>query len=116
MIKRLSCLLVMLTLSACSTYAPGADKKGQELQAQGSRVLEAVREYMDQNARPPRSLSDVVPKYLDALPAEPQINYDAKNSRLDFTYQQEGKTGMMVACHAVIGQTEWACTGIYQRE
>ena len=108
-------LLMLLTLAGCSTYAPGEDKKGQELQANGVRVLEAMRAYMDQNARQPRSINDVVPKYLDALPAEPQIQYDAKNSRLEFIYQQEGKTGMAVACHAVIGETEWTCTGIYQQ-
>jgi hypothetical protein len=108
-------LLTLLTLTSCSTYAPGEDQKGVELQNVAQQVLAAIQNYMDDNSRPPRTLQDLVPKYLKALPAEPLINYDLKNSRLDFMYQQEGKTGSQVACHAVIGETDWVCTGIYKQ-
>lgn len=108
-------LLTLLTLTSCSTYAPGEDQKGLDLQNVAQQVLVAVRTYMDDNSRPPRTLKDLVPRYLKALPDEPLINYDLKNSRLDFMYQQEGKTGSQVACHAVIGETDWVCTGVYQQ-
>lgn len=113
--KRLYCLLAILALSGCSTYAPGEDQKGLELQNVAQEVLMAIQTYMDDNSRPPRTLQDLVPKYLKSLPTEPLIHYDLKNSRLDFMYQQEGKTGSQVACHAVIGETDWVCTGVYQQ-
>ncbi len=108
-------LLMLLTLASCATYAPGEDKKGLELQSVAQQVLMAVNAYMDDNSRPPRTLQDLVPKYLKALPDEPLIHYDLKNSRLDFMYQQEGKTGSQVACHAAIGETQWVCTGVYKQ-
>ena len=113
--KLLSLAALFALLSGCASYAPGDDQKGIELQATGSQVLVALRNYMDQNARPPRTLKDLVPKFIPALPDEPQINYDLRASRLEFTYKQEGSQGSEVACHAVVGETEWICTGIYQQ-
>ena len=113
--KSLLLAAIAVLLSSCSTYAPGDDPKGIQLQSVASQVLTAVRTYMDENARPPRTLKDLVPKYLPAIPDEPLINYDPKGMRLDFLYTQEGKTGSQVACHAVIGETDWICTGIYQQ-
>ena len=112
----LALLTCSALLSACASYAPGDDKKGIELQAAGVPVLQAIRVYMDDNGRVPRTLQELVPKYLQALPVEPQINYDQKASRLDFTYTQEGSTGSQVSCHAVIGELDWICTGIYQQK
>ena len=106
-------LLTLLTLTSCSTYAPGEDQKGQALQAAAAQVLVAVQAYMDDNSRPPRTLQDLVPKYIKALPTEPLINYDLKGSRLDFLYQQDGANGSKVACHAAIGETQWVCIGVF---
>ena len=113
--KLLSLAALFALLSGCANYAPGDDQKGIDLQAAGAQVLVALREYMDQNARPPRTLQDLVPKYIPALPDEPQIHYDLRGSRLEFFYKQEGSRGSDVACHAVVGETEWICTGIYQQ-
>lgn len=109
-------LVLSALLSGCASYAPGDDKKGIELQAAAVPVLQAIRVYMDDNGRVPRTLQELVPKYLAALPAEPQINYDQKASRLDFTYTQEGSAGSEVSCHAVIGELDWICTGVYQQK
>lgn len=115
--RKLMSLVALLALfSGCSTYAPGEDKKGVALQDVASQVLTAVRTYMDDNARPPQSLQDLIPKYLPAIPDEPRIRYDLKDLRLDFLYTQDDKAGAQVACHAAIGETEWVCTGVYQTQ
>lgn len=114
--KLMSLVALLALLSGCSTYAPGEDKKGIALQSVGAQVLTAVRTYMDDNARPPRTLQDLVPKYLPAIPEEPRIRYDLKAMRLDFLYTQDDKAGAQVACDAAIGETQWVCTGVYQTQ
>lgn len=114
--KLISLLPLFTLLSGCATYAPGDDQKGLQLQAIGQEVLMAARMYMDQNARPPHTLQDLVPKYMAALPIEPSVTYDAKAGRFEFVYKQEGTQGSQVACHAVIGETDWICTGVYTQK
>jgi len=114
--KLVSLLPLLALLAGCASYAPGDDKKGIELQSTGTQVLLALRGYIDQNARAPRSLNELVPKYLPALPDQPQIQYDPKNMRLAFVYQQEGSQGSQVECHAVSGETDWICTGVYTQK
>jgi hypothetical protein len=108
--KNILVLAVMLLLSGCANYAPGIDAKGVKLQQEGIPVLVALRNYMDETAHYPKSLQDLVPKYLAAIPAEPEIHYDPKTSVLSFTYTQDDKTGLDVYCHALVGQTAWVCT------
>lgn len=100
----------LLSLSACSTYAPGEDAQGTQLQAAGIKVLVAVRNYMDETTRPPHTLQDLIPKYLDKIPDQPKIDYDFKNSVLSFNYLQgSGANAILVTCHALIGQVDWVC-------
>lgn len=108
----LSLLALCSLLSACASYAPGDDQKGLQLQSVGQQVLQAARSYMDENARPPRTLQDLVPKYLPALPTEPAVLYDPRLGRFQFVYTQEGSQGAQVECHAVIGETDWICTSV----
>ena len=107
--KYLACLAAMMALSGCATYSPGDDPLGQKLQVLGAPVLEAAREYMDSNARYPRSIQELVPKYLAAIPDEPKVYFDVKGATFLFKYKQEDHGGLPVVCHALIGQTEWVC-------
>ncbi|HEY3644438.1 MAG TPA: hypothetical protein VGM16_03795 [Gammaproteobacteria bacterium] len=107
--KKLLPLALSLMLSGCATYGPGEDSYGRNLQANGEEVLSAARNYMDDTARVPASLDELVPKYLKALPTEPKIQYDRKGSSLSFVYQQPGSTGLTVTCHALLGQLQWVC-------
>ncbi|HSN16728.1 MAG TPA: hypothetical protein VLV87_00845 [Gammaproteobacteria bacterium] len=107
--KRLLLLALMLSLSGCATYAAGEDDYGRQLQGTGEDVLQAARNYMDETTRVPNSLNELVPKYIAALPKEPNVQYDRKNSTLFFTYQQKGPNGMSVICHALLGQLQWVC-------
>lgn len=97
-------------LSGCSTYAPGEDAQGTQLQVAGIKVLTAVRNYMDDTVHPPHTLQDLIPKYLDKLPDQPKIDYDFKNSVLSFNYiQGSGANSILVTCHALVGQVDWVC-------
>ena len=107
--KPLLLLALTLSLSACSTYGPGEDDYGRILQGTGEDVLHAARNYMDDTSRVPKSLNELVPKYLKALPKDPKIQYDRQNSTLFFDYQQKGPNGMLVTCHALLGQLQWVC-------
>lgn len=114
--KLLSLLTLLALLTACASYAPGDDPKGQQLQGVGQQVLQAARNYMDQNARPPHSLQDLVPKYLPALPDQPAITYDPQMDRFEFRYKQEGFRGAEVTCHALLGETDWICNASYTEQ
>jgi len=107
--KKLLLLALTLSLSGCAAYGPGEDDYGRVLQGTGEDVLQAARSYMDDTTRVPNTLNDLVPKYLKALPTEPAVQYDRKNSTLFFIYQQKGANGMSVTCHALLGQLQWVC-------
>jgi len=107
--KKLLPLALTLMLSGCAAYGPGEDKYGRELQGTGEDVLTAARNYMDETTKVPNSLNDLVPKYIQALPKEPSIQYDRKTSTLYFTYKQPGSAGLDVTCHALLGQLQWVC-------
>ena len=107
--KTLLPIALTLSLSGCASSAAGEDDYGRALQATGEDVLQAARSYMDETTRVPNSLNDLVPKYLNAIPKEPAIQYDRKNSTFFFIYQQKGPNGMSVTCHALLGQLQWVC-------
>ena len=113
MLKLMSFVALSLLLSACAPYAPGEDKKGLQMQGIGVQVLVALRTYMDDNAREPQTLQQLVPKYLPAIPTEPEIHYDPRGGRLEFSYQQAETNGMLVNCHAALGETQWTCLAAY---
>ena len=107
--KRLLLLALMLSLSGCATYAAGEDDYGRQLQGVGEEVLQAARNYMDETTRVPNNLNELVPRYIKALPKEPDVQYDRQNSTLFFIYQPKGPNGMSVTCHALLGQLQWVC-------
>lgn len=107
--KTLSALAALLALSGCSTYGPGEDDYGRQLQGEGETVLAAFRSAMDDTGHVPSSLQQLVPTYLPALPKEPAIVYTPKTGSLDFEYDQGGSRGLHVHCHALVGQLQWVC-------
>jgi hypothetical protein len=107
--KLLLSFALALSLSGCAAYGPGEDDYGRILQGNGEDVLNAVRNYMDDTSHQPANLQVLIPKYLKALPAEPNIQYDPKNAILVFVYDQQGRAGLHVTCHALVGQLQWVC-------
>jgi hypothetical protein len=102
-------IAVLLVLAACAVYPPGEDPNGQKLQAAATPVLEAIHTYMSDNSRMPRSLNDLVPKYIKQLPDEPELNYDLPDNTVTFTYIQSQSNNIQVTCTAFIGQPGWSC-------
>lgn len=107
--KNFLVLALLFILTGCSTYAPGEDDYGRRLQGEGEEVLVAFRTAMDETGHVPRTLQELVPTYLAALPTEPQIFYTPKTGSLDFEYDQPGRNNLHVHCHALVGQTQWVC-------
>jgi len=107
--KKLLLLALSLCLSSCAAYGPGEDDYGRVLQGNGEEVLTAVRNYMDDTSHEPANLQVLVPKYLKALPTDPKIEYDPRGAILVFIYDQHGKGGLHVTCHALVGQLQWVC-------
>ena len=107
--NRVLSLSLVLTLSACSVYPPGDDDKGKKMIAAATPVLAAVKQYMDDTARPPKNLQMLVPKYLDKVPDEPKIDMDVPHNVLTFKYIQSASRNSEIICTAFIGQTEWSC-------
>ncbi|HEY4128290.1 MAG TPA: hypothetical protein VGN70_09615 [Gammaproteobacteria bacterium] len=107
--KFLLIFALALSLSSCAAYGPGEDDYGRILQGTGEDVLQAARSYMDETTRVPNSLNDLIPRYLKALPTDPNIQYDRKTSTLYFVYRQKGTGGYDVTCHALLGQLQWVC-------
>lgn len=107
--NRILCLSVALILSACAVYPPGADDEGKTLVAAATPVLEAIKQYMDDTARPPKNLQVLVPKYLPKVPDAPKIDMDVPHNVLTFKYIQSDSRNSEIICTAFIGQTEWVC-------
>ena len=107
--KKLLMFAAFLSLSGCAAYGPGEDDYGRILQGNGEEVLTAVRNYMDDTSHEPANLQVLVPKYIQALPTEPKVQYDPRGAILVFTYDQQGKGGLHVTCHALVGQLQWVC-------
>jgi hypothetical protein len=102
-------MATLLALCACAVYPPGEDPNGQKLQVAATPVLDAIHTYMADNARMPRSLNALVPKYLKQLPDEPKLNYDLPDNKVTFTYLQSMSKNSVVTCTAFIGQAGWSC-------
>ncbi len=102
-------IAVVLALCGCAIYPPGEDLKGQKLQAAATPVLEAIHTYMTDNARMPKNLDVLVPKYIKQLPDEPKLTYDLPNNAVTFKYVQSQSFSVQVTCTAFIGQTGWMC-------
>jgi len=99
----------LLLLAGCSTYPPGADSEGQRMLAAATPVLDAIAKYMDDTARPPKSLNVLVPKYLPSIPDTPKIDLNLKENVLTFKYIQSASHHNEVICTAFMGETEWSC-------
>jgi hypothetical protein len=102
-------ILVLLSMGGCAVYPPGDDPAGKRLQDEATPVLEAIHTYMTDNARMPKNLDVLVPKYIKQLPDEPKLTYDLPNNVVTFKYIQSQSFSVQVTCTAFIGQTGWVC-------
>jgi len=97
-------------LCACSAWPAGKDPKGLVLNQSAETVLAALNRYIQANGKAPETLQALVPRYLAALPAQPEFNYSARRGTLVFNYAPNLPTGGTSACEARFGETAFRCT------
>ena len=104
---------LLLTLSSCAAYNAGEDPTGEDLRDRATPVLMAIRDFIDENSRIPKSLDELVPKYIKALPDKPKVILDKQRNLVYFNYNLTGKAGDQVECSSVFGQSSWDCSKYY---
>lgn len=98
-----------LPLAGCLVWSAGRDPQGQALMQNAVTVQAALNAYIHDHRRGPPSLQDLVPRYLAALPAQPELNYSARRGSLVFNYQPSWPEPGVSACEARFGETAFRC-------
>ena len=100
---------LVLALSACAVWSAGKDPHGEALMQNANAVLTALNSYVVVHRKGPPSLQDLVPRYIAALPAQPEFNYSARRGNLVFNYEPSWPTPGTSACEARFGETAFRC-------
>lgn len=101
-------MLVAAALSACAIWPPGEDPRGRELRAIADTVLAAANRFAVENKRSPAALEDLVPRYIQILPAAPELYYDAVKGTFSFVYSPTLAIGAC-ECIAKVGAAKFSC-------
>lgn len=96
-------------LPACAVWTAGEDPHGAVLMQNANAVLAALNHYIQVKRQGPPSLQDLVPRYIAALPAQPEFNYSARRGTLVFNYAPSWPTPGTSACEARFGETAFRC-------
>lgn len=95
-------------LAACASKTPvGDDNQGLRLKAAATPVLHALVKYKKDNREYPRSLFELTPKYIAAVPFEPGLQYHRDEQVILFEYESGWLTETV--CLARPGDVEWVC-------
>ncbi len=96
--RRALTAVVLLLLLGCEKPKP--DTRAADLRAQLAQMRAAIREFHAKEGRHPRSLNELVPKYLPAIPTDPFTNSkdswrvsteDVVRPNADFTTREAAK-------------------------
>jgi len=75
-----------------------------------NRVVEAIQAYQKDHAGAyPRSLAELAPKYITALPEDPKLDYHAYDGSVLYHYIPSWPQLRPVFCQSVGATTEWRC-------
>jgi hypothetical protein len=102
-------VMAALALAACASWPPGEDPRGQELRAQATPVLHALARYHKDKGEYPRSLHELVPRYLRDVPFAPGLRFDRDYQAIEFTYSPSWPQTRDVTCTARFGELDWVC-------
>lgn len=102
-------LLPALLLAACSFAKPGEDENGIAARARARPVLPALVAYHKDRHEYPRSLYELVPRYLKEVPFDPGLHYDKEAGVIDFAYFPSFPRQDPVNCGARLGDLDWTC-------
>jgi len=103
--------LVVLGLSGCFPWKPGADPMGKGLVEAATPLVVAVKQFRTERGNYPLSLVELVPTYLTELPAIPDLSYEPKDGSVRFRYSPTWPQAGQVSCFSG-GQSEgFLCQG-----
>lgn len=108
---KLVIVLAAALLSACAVWPASDDPKGRELKARGAVVLAALERFRQERGHLPKSLGELAPGLLPAVPSEPKLRFNAESGLLEFVYSPSWPQPGQVSCSAVVGSKEWRCGG-----
>lgn len=104
-ISALACVL----LADCAVYPIGQDADGLNLRRDANSVMMALEDWHRAKGTFPRSLNELVPQYLPAVPKEPLLHYRAADGSLAFRYIPSWPQLRPVWCASVGNTTNWVC-------
>jgi len=96
-------------LAACVVYPVGQDADGLNLRRDANRVMMAIEQWNHDKRRFPRTLGDLVPRYLPSLPDTPKLTYHPGDGSLSFRYVPTWPQLRPVWCSSVGDTTNWVC-------
>ena len=74
-----------------------------------NRVMMAIEDWHRDKGTYPRALSELIPRYLPAIPGEPVLHYRASDGSLGFRYVPTWPQLRPVWCASVGATTNWVC-------
>lgn len=102
--------VIACVLSACASLPPGEDANGLEMKKQSTPVLAALERYQQDHGEYPSSLQLLVPRYLKAVPFDPNLRLDADQKLLGLSYTLAWPRTGSVSCVAPLGaDAAWSC-------
>jgi hypothetical protein len=108
-IRALILSMAALVLAACSVWPVDQDPKGMDYRRNADTVIEALQNYHKDHGAFPATLNALLPTYLAALPAEPELTYHSISGAVDYHYIPSWPQLRPVWCASVGNTTEWKC-------
>ena len=109
MIKRFVYLLLII-VSLSSVACAGFDPMGgvNEKRSNANKVLLALNDYQSDVGDMPKSLNDLVPKYLENIPAFPGLRFNRLEKSIYYDEDSDWM-GNVIVCSAKVGSDYWRC-------
>lgn len=109
MLRRLTIVLALIAVSACTVWPVGEDPYGLDVRRNANATIMALQAYHREMGAFPSSLQALVPKYLPSLPEIPRVQYDRDVGAISFRYTPSWPQLRPVWCSSVGNTTNWNC-------
>jgi len=104
--KRL--LLVFLLLNSAACVSLDSIGTVDEKRSNANKVLLALSDYQSELGNLPKSLDDLIPKYLNDIPVTPAIRFNRMEESLYYDENSDWM-GNTIVCSAKVGSDYWRC-------
>jgi len=106
MLLRFFLISAILSSSACVALDPLATV--DEKRSNANKVLLALNNYQSDEGAMPKSLEELVPKYLEDVPVTPGIRFNRLEKSLYYDENSDWM-GYTTICTAKVGSEYWRC-------